>query len=373
MNVLHLSGAMIWGGNEQQVVTMISSMETMPEAEVTNFICCFIGSPMEEYAKRHGINHIALEKRKTFSLRTAKALRKIVTDHQIDVIHIHTSNFVTIYMIADLLGTMDVAVVFSKKGISDKSTSLSALKYNYKGIDKVICVSKAVEHAFRNVLKPEHHHKLTVIYDGIDVRENDKGVQRDLREEFSIGKSKFLVGNIANHSQAKDLATLMKTANHLVNELGQKDFHFIQIGEKLKYTEEFIGLVEEYGLEDHITFTGKIANAAALMSQFDTFLITSKSEGLPLTIYEAFLHKVPVVTTNAGGIPEAVSNEVNGLVAAVGDYKALAAGILRVKEDEALRSRFVEKSNQRVYADFDSRKCAAQTIDLYRSILENAN
>lgn len=373
MNVLHLSGAMIWGGNEQQVVTMISSMESIPDADVHNMICCFQGSPMEQYASAHNIDHFSLEKRKTFSLKTAKALREIVADHKVDVIHIHTSNFVTIYMIADLLGAMDVAVVFSKKGISDKSTSLSALKYNYKGIDKVICVSKAVENAFRNVLKPENHHKLTVIYDGIDVRKRDETSTRDLRKEFEIGSSRFLVGNIANHSQAKDLATLMRTANYLVNDLGEKDIHFIQIGEKLKYTEEFIGLVEEYNLHDHITFTGKIDNAAALMPQFDTFLITSKSEGLPLTIYEAFLHKVPVVTTNAGGIPEAVVNGENGLVAEVGDFEGIAQGILRVKEHEGLRNLFVENSYQRVFADFDSRKCAEKTIALYDAILSSGD
>lgn len=365
MRVLHLSGAMIWGGNEQQLVNFIHCSN---DEKLTNYVYCFKNSPMEKYVIEHKIPYFSIEEGKPFSMKLAKFLSNIVKKNNIDIIHIHTSNFVTVFMISDVFFRLNKPTVFSKKGISDKSSALSAIKYNYSGIDKVICVSNAVLTAYKNVIKPKNHHKLTVIYDGIQINEDSPNDVVNLREKFNIKSDKKIIGNIANHSQAKDLSVFLKTANEVINIKGIKDIHFIQIGEKLKYTEEFIGLLEEYNLHDFVTFTGKIDNAKWLLPQFDIFMITSKKEGLPLTIYEAFLKNIPVISTKAGGIPEAIAHHENGLLAEIGDYHKLADNIVELIDNDKLKEKFVKKSYQRLIAEFDAKKSAEKTYQLYQSI-----
>ena len=60
----------------------------------------------------------------------------------------------------------------------------------------------------------------------------------------------------------------------------------------------YLEKVKEYQLTQHIIFTDFINNAAQVIPQFDIFLLTSQSEGLPQVINQAFYHKTPVISTN---------------------------------------------------------------------------
>ena len=77
-------------------------------------------------------------------------------------------------------------------------------------------------------------------------------------------------------------------------------------------------------------------NIEELLPEFDIFLLTSLTEGLPLTIYEAFASKIPVVATNAGGIAEVIKNGITGYVTDLKDSKNLANGVLRILKDKEL-------------------------------------
>ena len=150
MKVLHLSGAeKVWGGNENQLAGLIHNTKNQ---NIENVIFCFKGSPIEKYAIENNINHISVPKQKTYSIKFSRELSRAVKKNAIDIIHIHTSNFAGTFMLADILFKLKVPTIFSKKGISDKSSFFSSIKYNYKGIDKIICVSSKVENAFKKVL-----------------------------------------------------------------------------------------------------------------------------------------------------------------------------------------------------------------------------
>jgi len=85
-----------------------------------------------------------------------------------------------------------------------------------------------------------------------------------------------------------------------------------------------------------------------LLPEFDLFLFTSKTEGLGSSILDAYACEVPVVTTNAGGIPEIVKHNVTGLLASPGDAQALAAECLRVISDKELRNLLVKNASELV-------------------------
>lgn len=366
MKVLHLSGARVWGGNEQQLAHLIFNLL---EYNVESHVFCFDNSPIQDFAKKNNVPYLSMEKMKPFSAKLTRLLANYVKEKMIDVIHIHTSNYVTTFMVADLKYKLSTPSIFSKKGISDKSSFLSAIKYNYKGINKVICVSQAVKKSFEQVLKKRNHHKLHVIYDGININDVLTGKKVVLRDMFKIPKEQKLIGNIANHSLAKDLPTFIKTANHLINIIGRKDVCFIQIGDKSRYTDELELLIKEYKLESNVILAGFFNDAKIIIPQFDLYVMTSQREGLPLTIYEAFLHKVPVVSTRAGGIPEAICDNKNGLLTEVGDFISLANKIDNLLDDENLRNDFVVNSYEKVINNFDALKLTEEVVELYNEVL----
>ncbi len=369
MKVLHLAGAMEWGGGDQQMMDLIANLSDL---DIQSVILCFNHSAIKAHAEKHGVSTLAVDKSKRYSSKVLRYIKEQVQQLEIDVIHIHTSNFVMTYMLADVFYKLKVPAVFSKKSISESSSLLSPVKYNYKGIKKIVCVSNAILESFKKTIKPGNRHKLVTVYDGIRLDKKFPPVP-SLRETFNLPAGITIVGNIANHYLAKDIGVFVKTANHLVNELQRKDLFFVQIGSPSPYTPEYEALVDEYNLRDSVKMMGFTPNAGSYLPQFDIFLMTSQREGLPLVIMEAFNARVPVVSTSGGGIPEAITHEENGLLSPVKDHVSLAGNIIALQADGALKQKLVENAYKRLHEEFDSITCARKMAGIYAEVTGNKN
>lgn len=367
MKVLHLSGATSWGGNEQQLVDSIPDLEKLG---VENTIYCFKNSPLEGYAQKNNISYQSVRNTKLFSYWYNSKFSKYAKNNNFDIVHLHTSDSVTAFVISDLLFKLNIPGVFSKKGISGKKKGLSAYKYNYKAIKKIICVSNAVRESFKETLKSDNHHKLITIYDGIRINRDQNKSRVNIRMDFNIEKEKILIGNIANHNKAKDLVTFVKSVNELVNILGEKNVHFIQIGYRSKYTDVFEPLIYKFNLKEYITLIGFQENAMDLLSQLDIYFMTSEREGLPITIYEAFLKKIPIVSTKAGGIPEAIKHNSNGLLSEVRDFRHLAKNLKLIMSSKKLRNQFTERSYDLLFKKFTTKELTKEVFNIYKLILD---
>lgn len=95
-------------------------------------------------------------------------------------------------------------------------------------------------------------------------------------------------------------------------------------------------LVRELGVVDDVRFLGKLEAVEEVLSVADLFLMPSEKESFGLAALEAMACEVPVVSTNAGGIPELNIDGVTGYACAVGDVEAMAAGALDVLDDANL-------------------------------------
>jgi glycosyltransferase involved in cell wall biosynthesis len=98
-------------------------------------------------------------------------------------------------------------------------------------------------------------------------------------------------------------------------------------------------LVKELNLQQNVKFLGLRRDVPRLLKAADLFLLTSISEGIPLTLIEAMAAGLPIVATNVGGVGEVVENGVTGVLVRVGDSEAIAQQILnqpRVQEQNRL-------------------------------------
>ena len=122
-------------------------------------------------------------------------------------------------------------------------------------------------------------------------------------------------------------------------------------------------------MDKYITFAGYLEGVKYLIPQFDVFLMTSKNEGGPVSMLEAFLMKVPVVITKVGIVPEAITNGKNGFYSNVGDYKGLAENIETLLENFELRENFVSEAHSVLFQEFTMEANANKTYRLYKTIL----
>jgi glycosyltransferase involved in cell wall biosynthesis len=97
------------------------------------------------------------------------------------------------------------------------------------------------------------------------------------------------------------------------------------------------------------------------------FTLASRYEGLSIALMEAMALGRPVVVTSAGGLPEIVSDGVEGLVVPPGDVQQLARGLITVLRDQPLRERLGHAAHLRA-SGFDIRKTVARVEQVYEEL-----
>ncbi len=117
-------------------------------------------------------------------------------------------------------------------------------------------------------------------------------------------------------------------------------------------------------------FLGERDDVPALLGAADLFVLSSVSEGMPISILEAMASRLPVVATDVGGVRELVADGQTGLVVPHSRPDRLAAALGRLADDEALRQAMGSAGLERARAEFSGDTMAARTADLFARLGE---
>lgn len=127
-------------------------------------------------------------------------------------------------------------------------------------------------------------------------------------------------------------------------------------------------LCRDLGICDHVRFLGKQDAIEEILSVSDLFLMPSETESFGLAALEAMACKVPVITSNAGGLPELNIDGFCGYMSNVGDVDDMAAKAISILKDDEVLNRFKENAFTRAQ-DFDLKKILPLYIDYYNDII----
>jgi len=366
MNILHVSAVKSWGGGENHIENLCRELELI-SPEITNSVLCAKDGLFHEKLKKTKVDHTAVKLAFKMDPRFSMNIVQICKSKNIDLLHIHDSTALTLCIMADHLADLPPFIFSKKTTFPIRARKQTLFKYNYEKIKRILCVSEATKKMTAvMVLKSE---KLQCIYHGTNVDSVNSKNNFEIRKKLNLATDTRIIGNIANHNWPKDLETFILTANELINIQKKKDIRFVQIGAFTNRTNLYLKMVEDLDLEDNVSFIGKVENASALIPQFDISLMTSKSEGIPQFIYESFLKKVPVISTNVGGISEIIEHNQNGLLADSGDDKKLSELIVGLLNYPERRIQFATRSYDLVLEKYTTKLMAKKTLNQYKSVL----
>ncbi|RKY68545.1 MAG: glycosyl transferase [Candidatus Latescibacterota bacterium] len=361
MRILHINSERSWRGGENQVL-LLSSLLARRGHQVT--IVC---PPDSELAKRAVSKSIAVEflpMRGEIDLRAGYKLARLIEKGGYEIVHCHSSHAHSMALIASKL-TRIPALIVSRRVDFPVGGKGWLNYYKYKSVDKIIAVSNGVKQVLTEGGIPEE--KVVVIHSGIDIRRfEDIGCHRDLYEEFHLKGEEKVVGAVAALAAHKDYPNFLQAARIMADRFPQ--VRFLIVGEG-KEAGKLKKLSAELDLKRWVIFTGFRKDIPRLLSIFDVFVVSSYLEGLCTSILDAMVAGVPVVATQAGGIPEVIKDGENGVLVPPRDPERLAGAVLRVLNDPELAHRLVETGYSRV-REFSAERMANKTEEVYRSVLK---
>ena len=210
-------------------------------------------------------------------------------------------------------------------------------------------------------------HQYAVVRSAIDVEglRRAAGSRAAARAALGLPEGVPVVGTVTRLCRQKDPETLLRAAR-LVVEL-QPDARFVVVGDGPRRPQVERRL-DELGLRDHVTLLGRRSDVDVLLPGFDAFVLSSRWEGLPRVVVEAMAVGVPVVSTDVGGIAEAVEDQVSGLLVPAGDHVALGNALVRVLTEPGLGERLRAVASGRV-DEFDVHRMVDRLDDLYSGLL----
>jgi len=116
-----------------------------------------------------------------------------------------------------------------------------------------------------------------------------------------------------------------------------------------------------------VAFAGRVppTEVSRFYQAADIFVQSPDIDNMPLSILEAFATGLPVVSTEAGGVPAILRHEIDGLLAPLNDHRTVAAHVIRLLEDQALAARLVQAAHERCRA-FSWSTVREKWLEVYR-------
>jgi glycosyltransferase involved in cell wall biosynthesis len=233
--------------------------------------------------------------------------------------------------------------------------------------DQVVGVGQAVRQALiRNEGIPAS--RVGVIYNGIELAPagNGNSDRLTVRKEMGVGANDLALIQVARLDYLKDHATALRTLERVVQVHPEARLVLVGEGPELgKIQEE----MRQRKLQTQVRLLGLRSDVSRLLRAADLFLLTSISEGIPLTVIEAMSAGLPVVATNVGGVSEVVEDGQSGLLAPSGDDGALAEKVLQLARDKDLHQRMGQSGRQRARDLFSESKMHDGYFQLYQGML----
>lgn len=361
-------------------MVLLQLLRALRQAGHDTLVFCPEEGELTERLSQEGTCYEIVPMRKTYDVRAVLALRRAFRRNRIDLVHSHglLVNVLTRFAAWGAgipnVGTVHLTRELRRYPWSPSLALALKFRYYYRTLDnwsqRLSFATIAVSQAVRDDLLEQGYppSRVLVIPNGIDSQAFDSSNCSErllLRRQLGVNEGDVLVGVVARLSPQKDLQTFIeafaaarrscKNLRAFVAGTGPQE----DLLRKLAVTHE---------LEADLQFLGFRRDVPQLLRASDVFCLTSRWEGLPLSVLEAMASGRPVVATAVPGTAEAVVDGVTGMLLPIGDSAAVADALVRVAESEDMRTRMGEAGRERAVATFGVERVAAQHLELYERI-----
>ena len=204
--------------------------------------------------------------------------------------------------------------------------------------------------------------KFKIIYNGIDPEIFKPGPKPDHLKGIPT------VVAVARIFELKDVLTMIKSCAVVKRSI--PEIRYIVYGDDNavpEYTKSCLELIEELDLQENFKLMGNRSNPEELFLEGDISILTSISEGFPYTVIESMACGVPVVSTDVGGVKEALDDS-SGFTCKPKDAEDIGSKVVKLLKDENLRKEMAVNARNRVLENFTLKKFIAEYETVYDNL-----
>ncbi|MGC8957050.1 MAG: glycosyltransferase family 4 protein [Candidatus Kapaibacteriota bacterium] len=295
-------------------------------------------------------------------------LAQIFKRHSIDLCIVPKTNLLPIALLGRKFSNIKPKIIFYQQmqsGIRKKDPYHNLI---YKNLDGAIVLTSIMAKMLIETtnIPPK---KVFVVPYGVDWEkfQKEKPNKVENRKLFEIPENKFVIGCIGRVEPLKGQKTLLEAfaKANIPNSI----LVFAGTIDDQKYFKNLKEKAKSLKIAEQVIFNEFTFNVPKLMSVFDVFVMPSLSETFGLVLIEAMASSLPVISTNAGGVPEIVDDKINGFLFEPENSEQLSQILTLFYNDKDLANRLGVNALEKVKIKFDYQKNVSKFFEVCEEIL----
>lgn len=356
------------GGTELNAVRTAEALD--PERFELSVFHLQTGGPLRSRYERLGIRMTHIPIPNLYSPRTALQgvrLARLLRHEKVDVVHSHDI-YCNIFVVPWVRMLTRCLIVASRRWLyeSPRPALVTANRWASTLAHRILANSSAVAQLLVREEKVPQEKVVEIpnfLAEGAFTIAG-KEACASLRQAWGVPDGTFVIGIVARLSPVKNHVLLLKA-------IAQLDVrtHLVVVGSGPSQA-ELEQLARQLGIEFRTHFVGEIVSSDNLHQCFDVSVLCSLSEGFPNSLIEAMAAAKPVVATPVGGVTDAVTHGVTGMLVPVNELAPLVDALRMLQMNSQLRTRLGEAGREAVRIRFRQEAVIEKVSALYKMLAD---
>ena len=359
MQVLHIeTGRHLYGGS-LQVHYLINGLK---KAGVENVLVCEQSSPL---AEKVGSDASRIYREKIsgdLDLSFIGRLKVIFKHEQPDLIHLHSRRG------CEWLGgiaakQLGIPVVLSRRVDNPEPKVLAAIKYRL--YDHIVTISQGILNVLASEGVPQN--KLSCVPSAVNIEQYQKAINKQwFEQEFGFEPHSYVIGVVAQLIPRKGHRYLLDVLPGLLKTFPNIKVLFLGQGPE---KESLLQKVNDLNLTETVQFAGFRNDLETVLPNLDLLVHPAEMEGLGVSLLQAAVAGVPIIATNAGGMPEIVRHGRTGLLVEPKITEQLRDAIETMLTEPHTAKQMVEEAKKLVEEAFSIPAMVQGNLAVYQRVL----
>ena len=356
LGVIQIIDSLSVGGAEVLAVNIANALSNR---QINSHICVTRNEGDLKNQINETVGYLFLNRRYIVDIKSIITLRNYIKTHKIDIIHAHSTSSFIAFCVKLLFPKVKI-IWHDHYGNSDFLNQRSVFPLNFLSLffSAIIVVNGKLKEWSRNKLFTKSIYFLNNF--------------ASFNNESEITKLKGITGKrivlLAGFRTQKDHLNLLRAFKEIIKKHPDWSLHFIGKVYDDAYSKSIKRYISIEQLSNKVFIYGVCSDIKYILSQVSISVLSSKSEGLPISLLEYGLAKLPVVVTDVGDCSSVVEHGITGLLVEKLKYKKLEMEILNLIEDVGLREKLGNQLFKKVNANYSKKYFLNDVLKIYNQI-----